>query len=64
MTNPYARAARRYPEIKAQAIAALSRRRPGVVEMERARDAQGRFTPDNPETPQNEAWVPVSNERS
>jgi hypothetical protein len=64
MTNPYLRAAAR---LRAQAALKLQQRLAeeaievvGVAVVERARDADGRFIPDDPATPDvDEAWVGV-----
>lgn len=56
--NPYLRAAQQHPEIKLQAIAALeNRQQEAPPKLVRARNEKGRFTPDNPDTTKNEAWV-------
>ena len=66
-TNPYLRAAERFPELKEKALEALEKRQREQAEtevidgvlMKRARDEQGRFIADDPTTPENEAWVEV-----
>lgn len=60
MTSPYIRAAERFPELKAQAVAALEiRLQEQPPELVRARNADGTFIADDPATPDvNEAWVP------
>lgn len=59
MTSPYIRAAEQFPEIKAQAVAALEiRLQEQPPELVRARNADGAFRADDPSTPENEAWVP------
>lgn len=57
--NPYLRAAQAIPAIKAQAIAKLEHRRVDVdgTVWVRARDEHGRFVPDDPATPEDEAWI-------
>jgi len=57
--NPYLRAARHCPEIRAQVVAALELRHQEEAALVRARDAQGRFIANDPATPENEAWVPT-----
>jgi hypothetical protein len=65
MNNPYLRAAAR---LRAQAALKLQARLDeapvevvDVAVVERARDANGQFIPDDPSTPDvNEAWVEVS----
>lgn len=66
-TNPYIRAAEKSLEFREKALEALEKRQQEQTEvingvlMERARDEQGRFIPDNPATPDvNEAWVEVT----
>jgi hypothetical protein len=62
MTSPYLRAAAR---LRAQAALKLQARLDeeviDVAVIERARDANGQFIPDDPSTPDvDEAWVEVS----
>lgn len=57
--NPYLRAAKVIPEIRARAVAALELRYQEEAALVRARDAQGRFIANDPATPENEAWVPT-----
>jgi hypothetical protein len=62
MTSPYLRAAAR---LRAQAALKLQARLDeeviDVAVVERARDANGQFIPDDPSTPDvDEAWVEVS----
>jgi hypothetical protein len=62
MTSPYLRAAAR---LRAQAALKLQARLDeeviDVAVVERARDANGQFIPDDPSTPDvNEAWVEVT----
>jgi hypothetical protein len=62
MNNPYLRAAAR---LRAQAALKLQARLDeeviDVAVIERARDANGQFIPDDPSTPDvDEAWVEVS----
>ena len=59
MTDPYIRAAEHFPELKAQAIAKLEKRRVGTdgAVWVRARNADGTFVADDPITPEDEAWV-------
>jgi hypothetical protein len=64
MTSPYLRAAAR---LRAQAALKLQARLGeevlDVAVIERARNANGQFMPDDPTTPDvNEAWVEVSQE--
>lgn len=59
--NPYIRAIEQFPEIKAQAVAALElRQQEEAAELVRARDDMGRFVADDPSTPENEAWTEVT----
>lgn len=66
-TNPYIRAAEKSLELREKALEALEKRQQEQTEvidgilMERARDEQGRFIPDDPTTADvNEAWVEVT----
>ena len=70
MINPYLRAAERLrQEAEEKLQARLAEPEPLPVEavdvavIERAKDSQGRFIPDDPTTPDvNEAWVEVPQE--
>lgn len=55
--NPYIRAAKKYPELKEKAITALQNRQQEAPQLVRARDENGRFIADDPNTPEDEAWV-------
>lgn len=66
-TNPYIRAAEKSFELREKALEALEKRQQEQTEvidgilLERARDEQGRFIPDDPTTADvNEAWVEVT----
>ena len=60
--NPYLRAAKKFEELKEKSLKALEKRHHESPQMERARDEQGRFIADDPNTPENEAWVSSKSE--